>query len=208
MSIVHAYECLIWCNYLEQMNFKDAIKWIGAVALVWLIEKVLDRTGIFDYLAEISNTKQSIFLRFFNNTITVWELLTGIILFLIFLWVFQKVIGETHKGSLSRRQRKERKQQLDKQNRFIEENKFRGLNAELGVKLGLYFDQYNDIAIRSIQPYCLKHTPPVMLNNDYYSYRCPMSNCDNSISNRSIDSEMDKIKAVVLSNLESEWLQY
>lgn len=190
------------------MNLKDAIKWIGAVALAWLIEKVLDRTGIFDYLAEISNTKQSVFLRFFNNTITIWELLIGIILFLIFLWLFQKVIGKTQKGGLSRQERKAMKLRLDKQQRFIEKNKFIGLNPDLAVKLGLYFDQYDEIEIRSIQPYCTRHEAPVMLTNEYNIYICPKPNCGNAVRNGHLNNEMDRIRSLVLSSLQNEWLRF
>ena len=183
-------------------KIKQISAWLFALLITWLVEKILDKVGLFDLLLKIIDENPSNTLwNWLNVQYAVWQILIAIAVFGISLKAMQLLLKSRKKDKISFQENiiQKQKSTFKKDHEFIlvEDN-------ILGVKADIHFNQDESFGV-TIEPYCLKHGTPMKMIHDLYAVECPVGNCENRIRNSRIENNLQRLQTIIHSELEQKW---
>ena len=181
----------------EINKYKKILNAIGAFALTWFGERILDNFGAFDKIKLIFVKNQaSNFLQFFNRTFPLWQIL----LISISLFLSYKLISV-----LTRQTKQKRSKILHEE--FIHHVEFIKIEGHnLAMKTEIEFDDNDNVNLIEIYPYCTKHgEPPLKMIQNYNRFTCPFGNCNNEIENTRSNNALERLLHLLESDVQQQW---
>lgn len=177
-------------------NTKRVVAFILTVFATWTIEKILDRTGIYDKISILFTSNDYSVLNVFNRTYPLWSI---VIMFIVFVGTFYLFSKMLRLGRVSRRESR-----LIEIAKKYENYKFN--NDSLLLKSKFSFNENETPVFKSCQVFCNLHEFPVRMSISGHYFNCNFPNCTLSIFHNSIsqNSPINQMQELILSSIIAE----